>query len=107
MSDKTNIARIQAVYKALGNLGDSVVFVGGATVSLYKDKPAPETRVTDDVDIVVELVTYEEYANMEDQLRKKGFINDIDSGIICRYKINGIIVDIMPTDENILGFKNR
>lgn len=56
MSEAANITRIRAVYRALGNLGDSVVFVGGATVSLYKDKPAMETRVTDDVDIAIELM---------------------------------------------------
>ncbi len=31
MSDQTNIIRIKGVYKALGELGDQVVFVGGAT----------------------------------------------------------------------------
>lgn len=107
MSDTANITRIRAVYRALEDLGDSVVFVGGATVSLYKDKPAPETRVTDDVDIVVELLKYVDFANIEDQLRKKGFVNDPDSGIICRYKINGIIVDVIPTEENIFGFTNK
>jgi len=107
MSDTANIIRIRAVYQALEELGDCVVFVGGATVSLYKDKPAAETRVTDDVDIVVELMNYADFAMIEDQLRKKGFLNDIDSGIICRYKINGITVDVMPTEGNILGFKNK
>jgi len=63
--------------------------------------------VTDDVDIVVELIKYTDYANIEDQLRKKGFVNDIASGIIGRYKINGVIVDLMPTEETVLGFKNK
>jgi predicted nucleotidyltransferase len=107
MNDNNNIARIKAVYRALEELGKSVVFVGGATVSLYKDRPASETRVTDDVDIVVELLQYVDYANIEEQLRKKGFVNDVESGVICRYRINGIIVDVMPTNENILGFNNR
>lgn len=107
MNDNDNIVRIKAVYRALENLGNKVVFVGGATVSLYKDRPASETRFTDDVDIVVELLKYADYANIEDQLRKKGFVNDIESGVICRYKINGIIVDVMPTNENILGFNNQ
>jgi predicted nucleotidyltransferase len=107
MNDNDNIVRIKAVYRALEDLGNKVVFVGGATVSLYKDRPASETRFTDDVDIVVELLKYADYANIEDQLRKKGFVNDIESGIICRYKINGIIVDVMPTNENILGFQNQ
>lgn len=107
MNDNDNIVRIKAVYRALEDLGKKVVFVGGATVSLYKDRPASETRFTDDVDIVVELLKYADYANIEDQLRKKGFVNDTESGVICRYKINGIIVDVMPTNENILGFNNQ
>lgn len=107
MNDNTNITRIRAVHNALEEMADKVVFVGGATVSLYKDRPASETRVTDDVDIVVEIASYSEYGKVEDQLRKKGFINDVESNVICRYKINGIIVDVMPTEENILGFKNK
>jgi hypothetical protein len=31
-------------------------FVGGATVSLYVDRPFNEVRPTDDVDIVIELL---------------------------------------------------
>jgi hypothetical protein len=33
-----------------------------------------------------------------------GFTNDIDSGIVCRYKIRGIVVDVMPTDDPSIGF---
>lgn len=106
MNDHSNIARIKAVYTSLEDLGNEVVFVGGATVSLYKDKPASEVRVTDDVDVVIEIMKYKEYAEIEERLRQKGFENDKESGVICRYKINGIVVDIMPTTE-ILGFKNQ
>lgn len=38
MSNSTNITRIKAVNNALGILKDKVVFVGGATVSLYPDR---------------------------------------------------------------------
>src|SRR6185437_3477605 len=34
-------------------------------------------------------------------------INDADSHIICRYIVNGVIVDIMPTDSAVIGFSNR
>jgi hypothetical protein len=40
-------------------------------------------------------------------LRSKGFANDVASGIICRYTIHGITVDVMPTSEDILGFSNK
>ena len=55
MSDLQNIVRIKALYDALEELADQVVFVGGATVSLYSDRLATDIRPTDDVDIVIEL----------------------------------------------------
>jgi predicted nucleotidyltransferase len=107
MSHRENIARIKAVYFALEDLASKVVFVGGATVSLYSTRPGVETRPTDDVDIVVEIFHYTEYAAIEEKLRSKGFVNDISSGVICRYIIQGIIVDVMPTSEDTLGFSNK
>ena len=68
---------------------------------------AEEVRPTADVDVVVEIWTYKDYAALEEQLREMGFANDQSSGIVCRYKVQGIIVDIMPTGENVPGFKNK
>lgn len=107
MSHQQNILRIKAIYDALEEMADEVVFVGGATVSLYADRPASETRPTDDVDILIELAGYSAYADIETKLRSKGFVNDLHSKVICRYLVQGIIVDVMPTDETILGFSNR
>lgn len=107
MSHQQNIVRIKVVFDALQELANDVIFVGGAAVSLYADRLGEETRPTDDVDILVEIANYKEYANIEEKLRTKGFVNDIESEIICRYKINGIIVDIMPTAKEILGFTNK
>ena len=53
------------------------------------------------------MITHLGYAEIEEKLRAKGFINDQESGVICRYKIQGVIVDIMPTSEKVLGFSNR
>lgn len=107
MSHRENITRIKAVYHALEELAPEVVFVGGATVSLYSTRPQTETRPTDDIDIVVEITHHKEYAAVEQKLRDKGFVNDVASGVICRYTIHGIIVDVMPTAEEILGFSNK
>ncbi len=104
----TNIVRIKAVHRALERLAKEVVFVGGATVSLYATSlAAEETRPTLDVDIVVELAHYGDYAALETQLRTLGFKNDQASGIICRYLIENLVVDVMPTESGILGFANR
>ena len=107
MSHNINITRIKAVNNALTKLEIPVVFVGGATVSLYTDIDfREEIRPTDDVDVVIEIATFKNFAAIESKLRELGFENDIDSKIICRYKYQGLIVDIMPTDEKVLGFSN-
>ena len=107
MSDHTNITRIKAVVNSLKELNEHIVFVGGATVSFYSTKASAEVRPTDDVDVIIELVSYGSYASLDERLRSVGFVNDVESGIICRYIINGITVDIMPTTPEIIGFSNK
>lgn len=107
MSHLVNITRIKAVADLLKVLQQEVVFVGGATVSLYANAVAAETRPTDDIDVVIELASYSGYAAIEDRLRIAGFVNDIESGIVCRYQVQGITVDIMPTEPEVIGFSNK
>ena len=107
MEQHISILRIKAVATILKELNHKMVFVGGATVALYAPREISyETRPTDDVDIVVELASYMDYSKLDEQLRSIGFQNDIESGVICRYKVQGIIVDIMPTNSSVLGFSN-
>ena len=107
MDHHTNVLRIKAVANALNSLNEKVVFIGGATVSLYVNRPVMEIRPTDDVDVIIEILNYKERGELEERLRKIGFSNDIDSGIVCRYKIHGIVVDIMPTNDPSIGFSNK
>jgi len=104
MSHHDNITRIKAVYNALEDLKDEVVFVGGATVSLYADRRTEETRPTDDIDVIIELGAHKDYAAIDERLRKLGFVNDQESGVICRYIVKGITVDVMPAHDRTLGF---
>ena len=53
MNHHLNITRIKSVFHALGDLREKVVFVGGATVSLYIDSKTEEIRPTDDIDVVI------------------------------------------------------
>lgn len=107
MNHHNNIVRIKAVHNYLADLKDKVVFVGGATISLYADRPTLEVRPTDDIDVIIELVNYHEHAELEGKLRSIGFQNDTESNVVCRFKIEGIIVDIMPTTPDSIGFSNR
>jgi predicted nucleotidyltransferase len=103
-----NLPRLMAVGHALGPLRERVVFVGGAVVNLYSTTPAgtPEPRVTEDVDCIVEVAPRTAFYQLEDELRALGFVNDVASGVICRWTYQGLTVDIMPTDPTILGFGN-
>ena len=103
-----NRLRLRVVSQLLAGLDQDIVFVGGATVSLYVDSPtAVDVRPTDDVDVVVELATYGSYSDLDTRLQQLGFKNDIMSSVICRYQVQGITVDVMPTDPSVLGFSNR
>ncbi|PKP33147.1 MAG: hypothetical protein CVT99_01465 [Bacteroidetes bacterium HGW-Bacteroidetes-16] len=104
----TNIDMLQTVAIGLGELNKVVVFVGGAVAELYVTDPAAsEIRPTLDVDCVIELSSRKMHANLEEELRTKGFTHDLSKDApICRWVYKDIKVDIMPTDSNILGFTN-
>lgn len=107
MSYHQNIVRLRAVYRALEEMDPEVIFIGGATTSLYVDQPASEIRPTDDVDILVEIFNYKSYDEVLTKLRKKGFTHDQEGRVICRMHVQGIIVDVIPIGQNVLGFTNR
>jgi predicted nucleotidyltransferase len=50
-----------------------------------------------------------EYYKLGERLRERGFDEASDSPVICRWHHakTGLVLDVMPTDENVLGFSNR
>jgi hypothetical protein len=100
---------IRQVAERLGPLRPKVVFLGGAATGFHiTDKAEPEIRATKDVDIIIEVASRVEYHQLEKTLRELGFFQKMQKDDpICRWYINDVIVDVMPTDENILGFSNR
>lgn len=93
----------------LRELVDRVAFVGGATIALYVDDPgASDARTTKDVDGVIAVSSFAEFATLEARLRQLGFQHATEPDApICRWRYQGVVVDIMPTDAAILGFSNR
>lgn len=99
--------RIQLVNVAKALTGMDVVFIGGATVGLLiTDADAPSIRATKDVDVIVEVVSLVSYQNqLRSQLLAKGFAECTDEGApMCRWVLDGALVDVVPTDPTILGF---
>ena len=87
-----------------------VTFVGGCTTALLVDASAFfGVRQTDDVDVIVNITTYVGYQHFSEQLRERGFIEDVE-GPTCRWlwrdELGTIRLDVMPIDESALGFSN-
>lgn len=101
---------IEAVAKALGpDLCARTAFVGGVTTGLLvTDEFARQgVRLTDDVDLIIDIVSYGKWARFQEELRKRGFHESPDDDVVCRMRLGALKVDFMPDDESILGFSNR
>ena len=100
---------VKLVARGLGSLRERVVFLGGAATSFLITDPAlPHIRITLDVDVIVEVLSRVDYYRLENSLRELGFTQSFDSDHpVCRWSFHEVIVDVMPTDAEILGFSNR
>jgi predicted nucleotidyltransferase len=105
-----NVVMMELVATHLGErLREELVFVGGAVTGLLiTDSGQPAIRPTDDVDLIVQAAVRADYALVEKALRKRGFVHDIRADApICRWRVDAVTVDVMPTLKEILGFSNR
>ncbi len=103
---------IEIVARALGSeLLERVVFVGGCTTGLLvtDDFTKEQIRYTEDVDLIVHVISKGDWYQLQQRLRDKGFMEDMESadGAICRMLLDGLKVDFMPDDPKILSFSNR
>ncbi|HEX2585545.1 MAG TPA: hypothetical protein VHL14_10450 [Steroidobacteraceae bacterium] len=104
-----NIQLLEAVASALGDLRDDLVFVGGCAAGLLCTSPvAAPPRVTYDVDVVAEVATLTSYHALERRFAACGFKHDTSPDApICRWRMGNVVVDLMPSEEHVLGFANR
>ncbi|MEQ8626063.1 nucleotidyl transferase AbiEii/AbiGii toxin family protein [Ekhidna sp.] len=88
------------VAKALVELREEVVFVGGAMVSLYiDDKNAEDIRPTKDIDLTFQITTASELEHIRTLLIQRGFKEAADSKVTCRFTYEDLLVDVMSTKE--------
>jgi hypothetical protein len=104
-----NLPRLEAAVRLLRPLLDELVFVGGcATGLLITDPAAGGIRPTKDVDTIAAVSSYAEYAALSERLRALKLQEDHREGApTCRWRFGDLTIDVMPTDERILGFGNR
>jgi hypothetical protein len=99
---------LEEAVRLLRPLLDELVFVGGcATGLLITDPDSRGIRATRDVDAITQIGSYAEYATLSERLRALKLTEDTKDGVICRWRHGDLIIDVMPTDEAILGFSNR
>ncbi len=107
MRARSNLALLERAARRLGNLNENVVYIGGCATALFINDPSSlDVRATVDVDCIVDVVSLLEYHKFEKQLIDKGFKKSMEDDVICRFKHEEIILDVMPTDQKILGFGN-
>lgn len=99
-----NVITVELVAEALEELLPELVLVGGCAVGLLiTDKARPPVRATIDVDMVVELASLGEYYALGPRLRACGFYEQPNAEYMGRWAKGPLIVDVMPTREDILG----
>ncbi|NAY93104.1 hypothetical protein GTQ34_14390 [Muricauda sp. JGD-17] len=95
-----NRAATKKVALALGDLNQEVVYVGGAMVSLYIDDPAAEDiRPTKDIDLTFQLATFAKLEKLRMQLIEKGFTQNAEDTVNCRFRYEDLKVDVMSTQS--------
>jgi len=103
----SNLAMLMRVVERLAPLIDRFVFLGGSVTELFITSPgASSPRQTKDVDVVVDVLNLGEYS---DTLRERfvscGLVEDTSPGApVCRWCLDDLIIDIMPSRGEILGF---
>lgn len=107
MAGDLNVAMVEKVAVHLGNLKTRVVFLGGAATGLLLTDPgAPPIRATKDVDVIVQIGSRLEYRALEEELLALGFKQDQSEGApLCRWVIDGLLLDVMPTDRPCWAFR--
>ena len=103
-----NLPILSLIAKSLGDLCESLIFVGGCATGLLLTTPrAQAIRATQDVDVVVHAISTAEYHAMERAVEARGFKHDHSpEAPICRWVLQGVALDLMPSQPGILGFHN-
>jgi predicted nucleotidyltransferase len=107
VNEDPNLGVVELAAASLGELLDELVLVGGCAVGLLVTDPGrTPVRQTIDVDLLTEVTPTANYYKLRERLRAHGFAEQPTEESICRWVKGNLLIDVMPTDENVLGFTN-
>ena len=102
-----NLEVVARVARALGELNDQVVYIGGAVISIYATEPGADLpRVTEDIDVCVQVSTFAQMEKLRELLASKSIYPDPQGIHIYRYRYQGIAIDFIPFEETAFGPTN-
>jgi len=102
-----NVLMLHAVAEAMGDIRESVVFLGGAVLPhLLTDELARFVRPAKDVDFIIDFSKKEDLLNFEDTLWERGF-QKVRNGAVSSWILGRIRIDALPGDPEVLTFNNQ
>lgn len=106
--EKSPFSDIIKVATALEGGADEIVFVGASVLSLYvKDDGGSTVRQTFDVDVVLHMATRLNAESIRLLLVSRGFRQSAEDAVVCRFRLNDVMVDILSTAETAWIPSNR
>ncbi len=105
------LRNVTVVARALGDDLEQVVLAGASAAAFYDFTPSVvDFRPTLDVDLIVETLSRPAFDSFVMRVRARAKVRDLldDPGApICRYEVDGVLVDFLPVEGSVLGFVNR
>jgi hypothetical protein len=99
---------VEKVAKALEEINEEVIYVGGAILGLYvNEEGAEQPRPTADIDVTVQVTTYSQMNELQERLAGKNIFPAKGERILYRFNLEGIFIDFIPIRDTHLGPTNR
>ncbi|HRZ79075.1 MAG TPA: hypothetical protein P5044_03610 [bacterium] len=103
------IEDLLSVSEKLEKTGLRFVFIGGGIIGFLVDDPiAPPVRTTQDIDLVLDMITDPGQELLESKLRAAGFQHDMSDGApLCRWITDEVKVDILSVKDSFFKLNNN
>lgn len=107
-TDDPNLPLLEEAAVRLAPFLQEIVFIGGVALGLLiTDKGAAPIRGTNDVDVIAGIITYEDYIEFSQRLRRAHFTEDSgEEPLACRWRHGKLVLDVLAIRKEVLGYTN-